>query len=156
MNFNYGYERRIFEKKQAELREIYLAAGMSEEAIQEMYAFDRVYFNLRRKEIRHAAEPHEMIIGDADTGEIRRMDMDEFPTRQFNNFFEKSCEDWVLSIENERLKNAVLNLKPTYKKIIGLIIQGYLSCNIAAIMGVTKATISDKLTRIEKRLKDFL
>ena len=33
MNFNYGYERRIFEKKQAELREIYLAAGMSEEAI---------------------------------------------------------------------------------------------------------------------------
>lgn len=38
MKWNNGRERAIFNKEQAKLREVYLAAGMTEDQVQELYA----------------------------------------------------------------------------------------------------------------------
>lgn len=53
MKWNNGRERAIFNKEQAKLREVYSAAGMTEEQIQELYEFDLQNFRLRRTEALH-------------------------------------------------------------------------------------------------------
>ena len=45
MGFNYAREYKLFEEKWERLRAEYRKAGMSEEAIEEMYKFDRAFFN---------------------------------------------------------------------------------------------------------------
>jgi len=67
MYFNYGYERRLFEQDEAKKRREYRAAGMSEEAIKEMYKYDLYVFNNNRKEIKHRAHYSEMLTYDAET-----------------------------------------------------------------------------------------
>ena len=53
MEWNNGKERSLFQKEQAELRKQYLAAGMTEEQIQALYAFDREWYKSRRREAVH-------------------------------------------------------------------------------------------------------
>lgn len=48
MGFNYGKEKFIFDREWKKLREQYAEAGMSEEAIQELYDFDWSWFRMRR------------------------------------------------------------------------------------------------------------
>ena len=45
MEFNYGLERKRFEREWHKLRQQYRKAGMDENAINEMYAFDLEIFN---------------------------------------------------------------------------------------------------------------
>ena len=45
MSFNKGYELKKFEAHWEKLRIEYAAAGMTEEAIQKMYDYDRQQFN---------------------------------------------------------------------------------------------------------------
>ena len=53
MEFNYETERNKFKREQAKLRLQYEAAGMSEEAIQEMYDYDWELFKKRRNYCKH-------------------------------------------------------------------------------------------------------
>ncbi len=67
MKFNYGYERRLFEREQQKQRNEYLAAGMSEADIQTMYEFDLEYFRLLRREDQHAVNPQKIMGCDPET-----------------------------------------------------------------------------------------
>ncbi len=53
MKWNNGKERAKFEREQKELREQYIAEGMTEEQIQAMYDFDLDVFNGKRREAEH-------------------------------------------------------------------------------------------------------
>ena len=53
MEWHDGTERRRFEREQAELRKQYLAAGMTEEQIQALHAYDREWYKSRRREAVH-------------------------------------------------------------------------------------------------------
>jgi len=156
MNFNYGYERRVFDKEQAKLRKLYLAAGMSEEAIREMYAFDKAYFNLRRKEILHEAEPQEMITSDADTGEIRRMDMDDFPARETNTEYSLENYSWIEAIQNKQLHEALTSMPDDYIEIITLMMEGHSQTDIGNSRGLTRKAINNKVARIRAILKKVI
>ena len=48
MSFNKGYELKKFEAHWEKLRIEYAVAGMTEEAIQKMYDYDRQQFNSER------------------------------------------------------------------------------------------------------------
>ena len=48
MSFNKGYELKKFEAHWEKLRIEYAAAGMTKEAIQKMYDYDRQQFNSER------------------------------------------------------------------------------------------------------------
>ncbi len=48
MSFNKGYELKKFEAHWEKLRIEYAAAGMTEDAIQKMYDYDRQQFNSER------------------------------------------------------------------------------------------------------------
>ena len=53
MEFNYGLERKRFEREWNKLRQQYRKAGMDENAINEMYAFDLEIFNDSRAIAKH-------------------------------------------------------------------------------------------------------
>ncbi len=56
MSFNKGYELKRFEAHWEKLRIEYAAAGMTKEAIQKMYDYDRQQFNSERTFIERTQE----------------------------------------------------------------------------------------------------
>ena len=56
MAFNKGYELKKFEARWAKLHIEYTAAGMSEDAIQQMYDYDRQMFNAERTHLERTQE----------------------------------------------------------------------------------------------------
>lgn len=69
MKYNHSAMRQRFIKEQKKLAKQYRAAGMSEEAIQEMYKFDLAVFRSNRNDLAHKAEIEEMTAFDRVTGE---------------------------------------------------------------------------------------
>ena len=56
MSFNKGYELKKFEAHWEKLRIEYAAAGMTEDAIQKMYDYDRQQFNAERAHLERTQE----------------------------------------------------------------------------------------------------
>lgn len=154
MYFNYGYERRLFEQDQAKKRREYRAAGMSEEAIKEMYKYDLYVFNNNRKEIKHRAHYSEMLTYDAETGDAHYMDMDEFESK--TSLYLPDLFDWVEEIKSKQLYLTIKRFSPSYQLILSLLIKGYLRRDIAMMLGVSESTLSEKIMRIQKKIKKFL
>ena len=103
MKFNYGLERKRFEREWNKLRQQYLKAGMDEYAVEEMYAFDLAVFN----DTRVIAKWEQPFIGDTDTG-----DEDESPlllkfseqlSKNDDYFSEASRFSWMEQISDEAL-----------------------------------------------------
>ena len=63
MGFNKGYELKKFEVRWEKLRVEYAAAGMTEEAIQQMYRYDRQTFNVERTYIERTQELANLSLG---------------------------------------------------------------------------------------------
>ena len=61
-----GLERKRFNEEQKRLAEQYRAAGMTEEQIEQMYQFDLVEFNSRRRFSEHTQQFSENAIGRTD------------------------------------------------------------------------------------------
>ena len=156
MKHNHSAMRQRFMREQKKIARQYRAAGMTDDAIRQMLEFDLTVFRSNRNDLAHKAEIEEMTSYDRITGESHYMDMDEFPTKENDGAYSIESEGWIQEIENVNLQKAVLSLKPAYKEIISLLIQGYCQRDIAGIYGVTEATMSDKISRIQKKIKKFL
>lgn len=156
MYFNYGYERRLFEQDQTKKKREYLKTGMSEEAIREMYEYDLNVFNNERKEIKHRAHYSEMLTYDAETGDSRYMDMDEFPSKIEHIDYSLIGSKWLEDIENPYLYKALSNLPKDYITIIGMKMDGYTDEEVGDFFGVKRKTINNKILRVKKLLTYFI
>ena len=156
MGFIYGIEKKKFEEKWETLRKEYEAAGMTEEAIQEMYKFDLEAFNRRRTDMKH-----EQLVTNAtfDDGEET-----EYNSPLFLKFMPNlsSCDEysfgfgryaWIESIDEKRL---YVKLKKLEEKDIELLtmlaIEGYSRREIAAIWGVSEQAIGKRIKKIRRFL----
>ena len=63
MSFNKGYELKKFEAHWEKLCIEYAAAGMTEEAIQKMYDYDRQQFNSERTFVERTQEFTDVLVG---------------------------------------------------------------------------------------------
>ena len=153
MYFNYGYKRRLFEQDQAKKRREYLKAGMSEEAVREMYEYDLYVFNNERKEIKHRAHYSEMLTYDAETGDSRYMDMDEFPSQIEHIDYSLIGSKWLEDIKNPYLYKALSNMPKDYIAIISMKMDGYSDTEISQIVGCDNSTVTHKVARIRKIIK---
>ena len=152
MEWHDGTERRRFEREQAELRKQYLAAGMTEEQIQALYAFDREWYKSRRREAVHTQRL------DIQTSEDEDINKDN---PLYKKFFEKlAVEDnhadysrygWIDELENEELAKAVNALSDTDKELLTMLINGFTQSEIGAEMGVSQQSVSKRI----KKFKDF-
>ena len=151
MEWHDGTERRRFEREQAELRKQYLAAGMTEEQIQALYAHDREWYKSRRREAVHTQRL------DIQTSEDEDINKDN---PLYKKFFEKlAVEDnhadysrygWIDELENEALAKAVNVLSDTDKELLTMLINGFTQSEIGAEMGVSQQSVSKRIKKIQK------
>ena len=141
MEWHDGTERRRFEREQAELRKQYLAAGMTEEQIQALHAYDREWYKSRRKEAVHTQRL------DIQTSEDEDINKDN---PLYKKFFEK------LAVENEELAKAVNSLSDTDKELLTMLINGFTQSEIGAEMGVSQQSVSKRIKKIQRFFREWL
>lgn len=157
MSFNKGYELKKFEAHWEKLRIEYAAAGMTEEAIQKMYDYDRQQFNSERTFIERTQEftapAYESSEEEASPLMLRYQ---EAITTTDTYHETKSKFAWIGEIENERLLSALENLSEDDLKLLTFYAyEGYTVTEISKVLGVSQPTISIKIKRITNFLKKF-
>ena len=157
MSFNKGYELKKFEAHWEKLRIEYAAAGMTEEAIQKMYDYDRLQFNSERTFIARTQEftapAYESSEEEASPLMLRYQDAITVTDTYHET---KSRFAWIGEIENERLLSALENLSEDDLKLLTFYAyEGYTVTEISKVLGVSQPTISIKIKRITNFLKKF-
>ena len=157
MSFNKGYELKKFEAHWEKLRIEYAAAGMTEEAIQKMYDYDRQQFNSERTFIERMQEftapAYESSEEEASPLMLRYQDAIAVTDTYHET---KSCFTWIGEIENERLLAALENLSELDLKILTLYVYaGYTESEIAMTLESKRITIHKRIERITMFLKNF-
>ena len=157
MSFNKGYELKKFEAHWEKLRIEYAAAGMTEDAIQKMYDYDRQQFNSERTFIERTQEftapAYESSVEEASPLMLRYQ---EAITTTDTYHETKSKFAWIGEIENERLLSALENLSEDDLKLLTFYAyEGYTVTEISKVLGVSQPTISIKIKRITNFLKKF-
>ena len=153
MSYNSGNARRIFYTKWNKLREEYRAAGMEEDVIQMLYEYDLAVFNNDRAHYRY-----DVGIPTADDSE-NQSDYIEYEraTTVTDTYHEtKTRFAWVGEIKDERLHKGLESLSDDDLSLVTLFVHEGLSITeISKVYGVSQPTISIKMKRITKFLKNF-
>ena len=157
MRFNYGYEKKKFDKEWKKLRKEYEAAGMNADAIEAMYRFDLETFRAERSYCKHTQYlPVERADQDEETG-----DMSPF----MKQFGERMCVEapivdpdrrygWIDELDDEDIVKAVRELSHKDIDIITEVVyEGYSQVETAIRLGVTKQYVNKRLIRLNKVLK---
>jgi RNA polymerase sigma factor (sigma-70 family) len=135
MSFNKGYEFKQFEMQWEKERRTMLMAGMKEGDIKEIYDFDRLYFNSRRRYEEH---------------KINGISLQHVGTEID---FEQHWHFMNL-ITDEKLYMILKELKASELELLELFaIKGFKITEIAQLEGKSKSTISEKLNRIINKIK---
>ena len=157
MSFNKGYELKKFEAHWEKLRIEYAAAGMTEEAIQKMYDYDRQQFNSERTFVERTQEfTAPAYEGSEEEASPLMLRYQEVITTTDTYHETKSRFEWIGEIENERLLSALEKLSEDDLKLLTLYTyEGYTVTEISKVFGVSQPTISIKIKRITNFLKKF-
>lgn len=156
VGFNYSREKIIFDREWERFRKQYKKAGMSEEAIREIYDFDWSWFRMRRKyENRVQALPEDVI--DEQKAETRSNLFQKF-TSLSTSFDEMELSGryaWIDTISDEALSKKLKNLSEDELELLTLsAIEGFTQCEIARKMHCSQKAISKRLFKIKKNLKE--
>ena len=152
MTFNYGAEKRKFEKVWAKLAKTYAEAGMEPEAIKAMYEFDWEIFKSERNEALHTQE--------FAIPESANEEMDDCESPLYEKFLEQLSSEyatfgshsrywWLEELTTPCLTIGVPALTVEDKELLTLyIVDGLTIREIARYLNLQKSTISERLQRI--------
>ena len=157
MSFNKGLELKKFEAHWEKLRVEYAAAGMTEDAIQKMYDYDRQQFNAERAHLERTQELSTDTFECSEDENSPLMKRYREVTTVTDTYHEtKSGFAWIGEIENERLLSVLENLSELDLKILTLYVYaGYTESEIAGELGGSKVAIHKRIEKITKLLKNF-
>ena len=157
MGFNYGLEKKNFDRQWTIIRKQYEDAGMSSEAIQAMYEYDWSVFNAARSYQNHTQEMAAPSFEQSEESYSPLMNKYQEAVSVTDTYHEtKSRFAWIGEIENEQLLTALETLKTEDLEIITMYAyEGYDITEISKVYGVSRPTISIKIKRITKFLKNF-
>ena len=161
MGFNYGFEKRKFDRVWEKLHREYIEAGMDETAILSMYEFDWETFKKERTYRNHTQPiPEQRYEDDSDSaGDDNSPLMDKFHDRLSTKAAETDPSrrmSWLDEIENEQLVSLLQKLSDEDKEILTLFVfDGYTVVEIARLKAVSHQAISKKITRLKKYLKNI-
>ena len=157
MGFNYGLEKKNFDSQWAMTRKQHEDAGMSSEAIQAMYDYDWSVFNANRSYQNHTQEMVAPSFEQSEESYSPLMNKYQEAVSVTDTYHEtKSRFAWIGEIENEQLLTALETLKTEDLEIITMYAyEGYDITEISKVYGVSRPTISIKIKRITKFLKNF-
>ena len=157
MGFNYGLEKKNFDSQWTATCKQYEDAGMSSEAIQAMYDYDWSVFNATRAYQNHTQEMAAPSFKQSEESYSPLMNKYQEAVSVTDTYHEtKSRFAWIGEIENEQLLTALETLKTEDLEIITMYAyEGYDITEISKVYGVSRPTISIKIKRITKFLKNF-
>lgn len=152
MKFNYGAEKKKFDTAWAELAITYAEAGMSKEAIQEMYNYDWNRFRAARVEALHTQEftpPCEMEDGSfAPESPL----MDKFLPQlscEYDTYGSHSRYWWLEELETPCLAIGVPALSAEDKELLTLVVIERCSTrDIAKRLRLSQRTVARKLAHV--------
>ena len=157
MGFNYGLEKKNFDRQWAIMRKQYEDAGMSIEVIQAMYEYDWSVFNAARSYQNHTQEIAAPSIekGEEAYSPLKNKYQEAISiTEHYRET--KSRFTWIGEIEDERLLSALENLSDADLALITLYAyEEYDTVEISKVFGTTKQNISKKIRRITNFIKNF-
>lgn len=153
MGFNYGREKRRFDKEWEQLQKEYAAAGMEEADIARMKEFDWEWFCSRR-----TYENHNQTLPDEE-------DIEEGRTLLFQKFSELSADfeqqeftdryAWLQEIEDEKLYQRLCRLGEKDLELLTLIVmESYTQAEVAKLWGCSRSAITQKVKKIQKYLQN--
>ena len=130
---------------------------MSSEAIQAMYDYDWSVFNANRSYQNHTQEIAAPSFEQSEESYSPLMNKYQEAVSVTDTYHEtKSRFAWIGEIENEQLLTALETLKTEDLEIITMYAyEGYDITEISKVYGVSRPTISIKIKRITKFLKNF-
>lgn len=157
MGFNYGLEKKNFDRQWAIMRKQYEDAGMSIEAIQAMYEYDWSVFNAARSYQNHTQEIAAPSFEQGEEACSPLMNKYQEAISITEHYREtKSRFTWIGEIEDERLLSALENLSDADLELITLYAyEEYDTVEISKVFGTTKQNISKKIRRITNFIKNF-
>lgn len=157
MGFNYGLEKKNFDRQWAMLRKQYEDAGMSIEAIQTMYEYDWSVFNAARSYQNHTQEITAPSFEQGEESYSPLMNKYQEAVSVTDTYREtKSRFAWIGEIENERLLAALESLSELDLKILTLYVYaGYTESEIASALESKRITIHKRIERMTMFLKNF-
>ena len=152
MGFNYGLEKKNFDRQWAIMRKQYEDAGMSIEVIQAMYEYDWSVFNAARSYQNHTQEITAPSFEQGEESYSPLMNKYQEAISVTEHYREtKSRFTWIGEIENERLLSALENLSDADLNLVTMYAyEGYTVTEISKVLGVAQPTISIKIKRITK------
>ena len=157
MGFNYGLEKKNFDRQWAIMRKQYEDAGMSIEVIQAMYEYDWSVFNAARSYQNHTQEIAAPSFEQGEESYSSLMNKYQEAVSVTEHYREtKSRFTWIGEIEDERLLSALENLSDADLELITLYAyEEYDTVEISKAFGTTKQNISKKIRRITNFIKNF-
>ena len=157
MGFNYGLEKKNFDRQWAIMRKQYEDAGMSIEVIQAMYEYDWSVFNAARSYQNHTQEIAAPSFEQGEEAYSPLMNKYREAISITEHYREtKSRFTWIGEIEDERLLSALENLSDADLELITLYAyEEYDTVEISKVFGTTKQNISKKIRRITNFIKNF-
>ena len=152
MTFNYGAEKRKFEKVWAKLAKTYAEAGMEPEAIKAMREFDWKIFKSERNEALHTQEFAFPDSSDEETGDCESPLYEKFLEQlssEYDTYGSHSRYWWLEELTAPCLTIGVPALTVENKELLTLyIVDGLTIREIARYLNLQKSTISERLQRI--------
>ena len=152
MTFNYGAEKRKFEKVWAKLAKTYAEAGMEPEAIKAMREFDWEIFKSERNEALHTQEFAIPESSDEEMDDCESPLYDKFLEQlssEYDTYGSHSRYWWLEELTAPCLTIGVPALTVEDKELLTLyIVDGLTIREIARYLNLQKSTISERLQRI--------
>lgn len=157
MGFNYGLEKKAFDRQWITLRKQYEATGMCAAAIQAMYEYDWSVFNATRSYQNHTQEFPAPSFEQQEDSYSPLLEKYQESISVTDHYHEtKSRFIWISEIENERLLAALESLKNEDLEILTLYAyEEYDTVEISKLFGTSKQNISKKIRRITNFIKNF-
>lgn len=159
MEFNYGLEKKRFEKKWERLEAEYREAGMREEAIEEMKAYDWETFKRERIFCIHNQfyQGHRFANDDEiEDGKDPLLEKYFYSFTTEDNYFGERRYGWIEQLDDEELIIAVKSMKIEYIEIITrYVYEEETQAEIAESLDITQQVVSRCLERIRKNIKKF-
>ena len=157
MGFNYGLEKKNFDRQWAIMRKQYEDAGMSIEVIQAMYEYDWSVFNAARSYQNHTQEIAAPSFEQGEEAYSPLMNKYQEAISITEHYREtKSRFTWIGKIEDERLLSALENLSDADLELITLYAyEEYDTVEISKVFGTTKQNIVRKYAELLILSKTF-
>ena len=138
MGYNYSREKRKFDAEWKKKEAWYRDSGMSEEAIQEIFAYDWAEFNTTRRFYRY----------------LEDVDMERIPEKSCDILEAALSKEWIELLDSPETVRKIRKLPVDYIEIIEMLyFEKLTQREIAERMSCSQQNIAKKIEKIKKVLK---